>query len=443
MLKTAQKIVKQTAYSLDLTQEEINRLLNPEAVHEYNFPVKMDNGQLKIFKGWRIQHNSFLGPYKGGIRFHQNVTQDEVQALATLMTIKCAVVNLPFGGGKGGVRVNPKEMSRKELERLSRAYVRQIAPIIGERKDVPAPDVNTNAEIMSWMIDEYEKIIGKKSPATFTGKPPELGGSLGRREATGRGGVIVLKALLKKIQDYVAHSSGSARLAVHLPSRLKQVSSSFVPSSLTVAVQGFGNVGYYFAKIAKDEGFKIVTTADSRGAVYVKEGLDPNATLDCKKEKGTVAGCYCRGSVCDVHFGKTITNKEFWRMPVDILVPAALENVINKNNVKDIKAKIIIEMANGPITDEAYKYLIEKGVIIVPDVLSNAGGVTVSYLEWLQNIKGEKWSEEKVNKKLEKIMVKAFDDLWERAINNSQKGLDLKQAAFQVAVKRIVDIKHG
>ncbi len=418
MLESAQSIIKSTALSLGLDAFVIDKLIQPEMVHEFSFPVSMDDGSKRVFKGWRIQHNSVLGPYKGGIRFHQDTCREEVQALATLMSVKCAVVGIPYGGGKGGVMVNPKELSKSELERLSREYIKKIAHFIGQDKDVPAPDVNTNPTIMAWMHDEYEKVVGRKEPAVITGKPVERGGSLGRTSATGRGGVIVLKALLSKLN--------------------KSTTKNFVAfktSELTVAVQGFGNVGYYFSKLAHELGLKIVSVSDSKGAVYVQDGLDPDATLNCKREKGTVAGCYCKGSVCDIKYGKSIEKNNILTLPVDILVPAALENVINKDNMKQIKAKIIVEMANGPITKEAYDYLSKKGVIIIPDVLANAGGVTVSYLEWVQGKQGYWWSEDEVNEKLKEIMEKAFDDVWKKSKN---KNIPLKQAAFDVAIERIV-----
>jgi len=408
MLESAQSIINKTARSLGYKPSMVDRLIEPEMIHEFTFRVKMDNGEVKLFKGWRIQHNSALGPYKGGIRFHPDTTREEVQALATLMTIKCSVAGLPYGGAKGGVVVDPKKLSQTELERLSRRYAEKIAPFIGEDLDVPAPDVNTNPTIMAWMSDEYEKIKGKKSPASFTGKPFDLGGSLGRTEATGRGGVIVMKALLSKLKK---------------------------KKKLTVAIQGFGNVGYYFAKIAAEEGFKVVVVSDSKGGVYVKDGLNPEKTLECKKEKGSVAGCYCKGSVCDVRYGKPVTNEALLELPVDILIPAALENVINEKNMDKIQAKVIIEMANGPITEEAYEYLTEKGVVIVPDVLANSGGVTVSYLEWVQGKQRYWWSEKEVNQKLEEMILRAFEAIWSRSV---KKKIPLKQAAFEVAVERIV-----
>jgi len=417
MLESAQVLIKKTAKNLGFDEEIVKRLIEPEMICEFSFPVKMDDGQIKVFKGWRIQHNSALGPYKGGIRFHPQTSREEVQALATLMTIKCAVAGLPYGGAKGGVLVDPKKLSSAELERLSREYVKKIAHFIGEDIDVPAPDVNTNPQIIAWMIDEYQKIKGYQSKATFTGKPVVMGGSLGRTEATGRGGVIVLKALLEKLGW-----------------------ENFSPSTLTIAVQGFGNVGYYFAKIASEVGFKVVAVSDSKGGIIKPKGdkleaLDIPLVMECKKEKGTLAGCYCVGGVCDTKGGKTITNEELLELPVDILVPAALENVINEKNMKKIKAKIIIEMANGPVTEEAYEYLSKKEVVIVPDVLANSGGVTVSYLEWVQNKAGYYWNEEEVNSKLEVMIKKAFEAIWEKS---SKKKIPLKQAAFEVALERIV-----
>ncbi|OGK24963.1 hypothetical protein A3A46_00920 [Candidatus Roizmanbacteria bacterium RIFCSPLOWO2_01_FULL_37_13] len=439
MLESAQDIIIKTANRLGFREDMVKRLLEPNAIHEVNFSVGN-----KIYKGFRIQHNNNLGPYKGGIRFHQNVSREEVQALATLMTIKCAVAGLPYGGGKGGVVVEPKGFSESELEGLSRAYVRAIAPFIGQDFDVPAPDVNTNPKIMAWMVDEYVKNVKTQSSnvrsdkkqlnklrATFTGKPISIGGSLGRTEATGRGGVIVLQSLISKLHNNVIPNSFRDLLSKN--QMLKQVQHD---KQLTVAVQGYGNVGYYFAKLAYEEGFKIVAVSDSKGAVLVNDGLNPDTTLNCKKEKGTVAGCYCRGSVCDIRFGRTISSESLLELPVDILVPAALENVINETNMKKIQAKIIVEMANGPVTEEAYEYLTEKGVIIVPDVLANSGGVSVSYLEWYQNMRNERWSENEVNEKLKIMMEKAFSAIWEKA--SGHKRLDLKRAAFEVAIERIV-----
>lgn len=398
MLESAQALIKKTAENMSLDEEKIKRLIEPEYNHEFAFEVQMDNGEKKVFKGWRVQHNSALGPYKGGIRFHQDTVREEVQALATLMSIKCAIAGLPYGGGKGGVAVDPKKLSKGELERLSREYVKKIAHFIGEDIDVPAPDVNTNPQIMAWMIDEYQKIKGYKSPGTFTGKPIEMGGSLGRTEATGRGGLFILQFLIEKLKNN--------------------------NNNLTVAVQGFGNVGYYFSKLAHEVGFKIVALSDSKGGIYNQDGLNPVEVMEYKKKYGSLVG----------FSGKKITNEELLKLDVDVLVPAALENVINEKNMKSIKSKIILELANGPITDEAYEYLKDK-VIIVPDVLANSGGVSVSYLEWVQGKQGYWWGEEEVNNKLKEIMNRAFEAIWKKS---KEKNIPLKQAAFEVAIERIV-----
>lgn len=420
MLETAQNTILKVGQSMGLDNSVIQRLIEPDAVHEYTISATV-KGKNVLLKAYRIQHNNALGPYKGGIRFHPGVSREEVQALATLMTIKCAVAGLPYGGGKGGVIINPKELSEKELEHISKSYARAISNIIGPEKDVPAPDVNTNPVIMKWMMDEILSISRKSKvesrkykqlPATFTGKPVKNGGTLGRTEATGRGGVIILEALLEKIKKN--------------------------KKGMTVAVQGFGNVGYYFAQIAKEQGFSVVAVSDSKGGIVehsFSESLDPKTILECKKNKGTLAGCYCVGGVCDIQKGKIITNNDLLELPVDILVPAALENVITKDNMRNIKASIIIEMANGPISQEAYEYLTKKGVLIVPDVLANSGGVTVSYLEWYQNMKGQTWTEKKVNTRLQQMMHSSFTEIWNTYI---KKKTSLKDAAFQTALARIM-----
>ena len=401
MLESAQALITKTAEKMQLDHEMIKRLIEPEFAHEFALTITMDTGKKKVFKGWRIQHNSALGPYKGGIRFHSETVREEVQALATLMSIKCAVAGIPYGGGKGGIVVDPKKLSKAELERLSRAFIGRIAHIIGEDVDVPAPDVNTTPEIMSWMIDEYQKIIGRKSLATITGKPITMGGSLGRTAATGRGGVIILESLISKLNEKL---------------KIKN-------EKLTVAIQGFGNVGYYFAKLATEVGFKVVAISDSRSGVYDKNGIDLDKALKNKKEKGTVA------------YTKAISNEELLELDVDVLVPAALENMVNDKNMTKIRAGIIIEMANGPLTQEAYEYLAKKGKIIVPDVLANSGGVTVSYLEWVQNKAGYYWTEKEVNDKLKVMMEKAFEAIWKKSV---EKKMPMKQAAFEVALERII-----
>lgn len=382
----------------------IERLKTPNAVHETQLTVKMDNGSTQKFQAYRSQHDDVRGPYKGGIRFHHNVSLDEVKALSLWMTWKCATTGIPYGGAKGGIIVDPSKLTHNELERLSRAYAKFVAPHIGAWRDVPAPDVNTNGQIMAWMLDEYESIIGKHEPAVFTGKPLELGGSLGREEATGQGGVYVLEQLAKKLK--------------------------MIPSKTSVAIQGLGNVGYWFAVCAAEIGFPVVALSDSRGGIVskdMKKGLDVKKVLAYKKEKGSIRG-----------FSGTrdITNDELLSLPVNILVPAALENVITDENVKSIQAQAIIEMANGPVTPEADGMLGDRGILSVPDVLSNAGGVTVSYFEWVQNLHGYSWSKEEVFKKLKPLMVDAFDHMWSLHIS---KKVNLRMATYIGAVKRVVD----
>ncbi len=412
MLDSAQKLIIEVGHEIGLDDEVVKQIVSPNFIHQFSLPLEMDNGSSKMFTGYRIQHNNALGPYKGGIRFHKNVTLEEVQALSTLMSIKTAVVNIPFGGGKGGIVVDPTQLSKGELKRLSKLYVAKAASFLGPDIDIPAPDVNTNPTIMKWMLEEYEKIVGHKSPATFTGKSLDCGGSLGRTEATGRGGVIALEELIKRLhKDKQRH--------------------------LTIAIQGFGNVGYFFAEIASRLGHKVVAISDSKGGIFNEKmdvSLDIPIIMECKQKQGSISDCYCIGGVCDSKKGKIITNEELLELPVDVLVPAALENAINSSNMAKIKAKIIIEMANGPITQDAYQYLHHNGTIIVPDVLANAGGVIVSYLEWVQSKQGYWWSEEKVNNELTEIMQKAFSAIW---IYSQEKNISLKQAAFYLAIQRI------
>lgn len=451
--------------SLETTQK-LELLKQPQRILNVTIPVKMDDGSLKIFQGYRVQYNNTRGPYKGGIRFHSSVDLDEVKALAFWMTIKGAVVDIPFGGGKGGIVVDPKTLSEAELERVSRAYVRAIADVIGPNLDVPAPDVNTNGKIMGWMVDEFIKVIraelpklaqgdknfldpllatgplsisqdsvklGKRSAkilsplalnrlcATFTGKLIKDGGSEGREEATGLGGLYVLQAVLAK---------RNPQPTTYPSERLRAGN-----SQLTAAVMGFGNVGYNVTKFLVENGLKVVAVSDSRGGIYVPDGINPELTLECKKKNGYLAGCYCSGSVCDLNKGRPITNDELLQLPVDIFVPAALEGVITKDNANKIKAKVILEMANGPTTPEADALLYRKGITVIPDVLSNSGGVTVSAFEWEQNMNGEHWSKEEVNKKLKKKMEDATDTVWHTA---QTLITDLRIAAFVVALKRIL-----
>lgn len=386
-------------------------LSQPQRIIGLYIPVRMDDGSTKIFHGWRVQYNNVCGPYKGGIRFHPQVSLPEVMALSFWMTIKCAVADLPFGGGKGGIIVDPKSLSASELERLSRGYVRAIADCIGPDKDVPAPDVNTNGIIMGWMLDEFIKVRRGRASilrATFTGKLIKDGGSEGREEATGLGGLYVLQAILK-----------------HLKLFNKKV---------TVAVQGFGNVGYNVAKFLDDYGFNIVAASDSKGGIYVPEGINPALTLECKKKHGYLAGCYCSGSVCDLKKGKPITNAELLELPVDILVPSALENVLTRENAPKIKAKVVLEMANGPTTPEADTILYRRGIPVIPDVLSNSGGVSVSCFEWEQNLKGQHWTKEDVNRKLKAKMEKEATNVW---LASKKYKTDLRTAAFYLALGRI------
>jgi len=373
-------------------------------------PLKKENGEIEIFEGFRIQHNNFLGPYKGGIRYFSEVNEDEIKTLAFLMTIKCALVGVPLGGAKGGIRVDPKNLSEKELESLSREYVRKIYDFIGPNKDIPAPDVNTNTKIIDWMIDEYLKISDSKDiklKATFTGKSVKNDGSEGREEATGKGGEIILERFIKKMN---------------------------LQKPLTVAVQGFGNVGYNLAKFLYQKGYKLIALSDSKGGIYSQEGFSPELVMECKKEKGMISGCYCVGSICDSRLGSDISNEELLELDVDILIPSALENIINKKNADKVKAKIILEMANNPLTEEADEILNKKGVAIIPDILANSGGVTVSYFEMLQNLNNEKWSKEKIFEELEKYLSKAFDEVWEI---KEKLNIDLRKASFILAIKRI------
>jgi glutamate dehydrogenase len=385
-------------------KKAIEAILSPQKTVKGKISIKGANGKKKTFQAFRIQHNDARGPFKGGIRFHQNVTGDEVRALATLMSLKCAVAGIPYGGAKGGVIVDPTKLSKDELKNLSIAYAKFVAPYIGPWKDVPAPDVNTDGQIMSWMLETYEKKLGYQAPATFTGKPIELGGSLGRTEATGQGGVYVLEEYLKtqKLQK----------------------------SKTQIAVQGFGNVGYYFAKITDELGFKVVAVSDSSSGMYNSKGLDIDEIAKFKESGKPLREIPLKGGT------KLITNSELLELPVTVLVPAALENSITKDNMKNIKAKVVFEMANGPTTSEADSYLFEKGIDVIPDILSNSGGVTVSYFEWVQNLNGYYWTKDKVNEELKKTITKAFTDI--DKIKKAKK-ISYRRAANYISLKRIID----
>jgi glutamate dehydrogenase (NAD(P)+) len=365
-------------------------------------PVQMDNGSIEVFTGYRVQYNITLGPAKGGIRFHPNVTLDEVAALAGWMTWKCAVAQLPFGGGKGGVVCDPTKMSKRELEALTRRYTAEIIDAIGPEKDVPAPDVNTNEQVMAWFMDTYSMHIGHTSTAVVTGKPVEMGGSLGRREATGRGVMIITRESAK-----------------HLGFDLR---------GARIAVQGFGNVGSVAADLLSDIGAKVVAITDWKAGVYNAKGLDVKALIAYNQEHRSVEG---------FPGADRLTNEELFKLDVDVLIPAALEEQITAANVRDIKAKLIVEGANGPTTPEAHKFLHEHGIFVVPDILANAGGVTVSYFEWVQDRHGYFWPEREVNEKLEIKMCEAFTAVLETA---QKYKVDMRAAAYIVAINRVATV---
>jgi glutamate dehydrogenase (NAD(P)+) len=377
-------------------------LTHPKRQIIVSCPVQMDNGEIEVFTGYRVQYNITLGPAKGGIRYHPNVTLDEVTALAAWMTWKCAVAHIPFGGGKGGIIVDPNRLSRRELEALTRRYVAEIVDAIGPEKDVPAPDVNTNDQIMAWFMDTYSMHVGHTSTAVVTGKPIEMGGSLGRREATGRGVMIVTREAAK-----------------HLGLDMTKA---------TVAVQGFGNVGSVSADLIAKLGAKIVAVTDWKGGVYNEKGLDIAKMVDYAQQHRTIDG---------FPGGEKLDNAKLFGLDVDVLVPAALENQITMDNAPSIKAKIIAEGANGPTTPEAHKHLYERGVFVIPDILANSGGVTTSYFEWVQDRHGYFWTEEEVNNRLEHKMKEAFTDVLGMSLRYKT---DLRTAAYIVAINRVATV---
>lgn len=420
-IRASQQLGKTAAF-INLNPLLLNRLTSPDRITEVSIPLKRKSGVIEKYSGFRVQHNNILGPYKGGIRYHKKVSMDEVKALSLWMTIKNAVVDVPFGGGKGGIIVDPKLLDEDELHNLTREFVDRLFPIIGPYIDVPAPDVNTNPKIMGWFAEEFKnqnsKINNKLSvnelKAVVTGKPLNLGGSEGRLEATGLGGLYTMLTFFKKMKiNY---------------------------KGMTVAIQGFGNVGLNIAEFLKKAGFTIVALSDSKGGIYIPAGItDLDIVKNCKLQKGVLAGCYCVGSVCDMKLkgnvkGKDLTADEILNLPVDIIIPAALENVLTKENAGKVKAKYILEMANGPTTIEADKILDEKGIVVIPDVLANSGGVAVSYFEWYQNIHNLKWSKDEVFKKLKDKMVKAAESVYETA---KKYDVSYREAAYIVALKRI------
>ncbi len=404
----AQLQLQKVAKQIQLPQLLLARLLEPDRTISVSLPVQLDHGEVKIFNGYRVQHNNILGAYKGGLRYHPNVSMDEVRALAFWMTMKCAVVDVPFGGGKGGVTVDPKLLSENELKQLTKVFADRLAPVIGPTIDVPAPDVNTNPTIMYWIVEEYSAIVGKYTPSVITGKPIEKGGSQGRTEATGYGGGYVLLNALKKL--------------------------GMPQTGLTVAIQGFGNVGYYIASFLTKAGFKILAVSDSKEGIYVPDGLDPEVVLAAKRERGMLANCYCRGSVCDMKNCKRITNEELLELDVDILVPAALENVITEINADKIQASVILELANGPLTQAADEIFSSKNIPVIPDILANAGGVCTSYYEWYQNMHNEQWTKEQVLQKLETQMNRVTDEVF---TTRDKYGTTLRDAAYLLALTRI------
>ncbi|MBI2668411.1 Glu/Leu/Phe/Val dehydrogenase [Candidatus Woesearchaeota archaeon] len=395
-----------------LQEQEIKLLRTPNRVLTAELTVSG-----RKYPAYRVQFNNARGPYKGGIRYHPDVDEDEVKSLGFWMTIKTAVLDVPFGGAKGGIAVDPKMLSPTELEELSRAYVQAFYHYLGPYQDIPAPDVYTTPQIMAWMLDEYEKITKTKAPAMITGKPLEQGGSKVRDIATALGGFYVLLEATQKR---------------HLPAK-------------TVAIQGLGNAGMNMAKLLHGQGFVIQALSDSQGGVYGKNGLDPRQAEESKKT-GSVVGYGEQSSAAPKSDCRVITNEELLELPVDILVPAALSGVITKENAGNIKAKIVLELANGPTTPEADEILYQRNILVIPDILANAGGVTVSYFEWLQNLRQESWSEEEVRKQLRQKMITAFDRLWqEYAENNKENKFDLRTVAYIHALKRILEAerKHG
>src|SRR3989339_1084901 len=395
----ALKQLKQAASYAKIPSAIIEQLKKPERILQFSFPVTMDNSEVRVFEGYRVQYSSARGPYKGGLRYHPQTNLDEVKALAFWMAVKCAVVGIPLGGAKGGITVDPKKLSEAELEKLTRAFTRKLVPFIGPEQDVPAPDVNTTPQIMAGVRDEYERVVGKKVPGVVTGKPLNFGGSQGRTPATAQGGMYVLEELIGKLKL-----------------KTKQI---------TVAVQGMGNVGGIMAQLLHQAGYHVVAMSDSKGGIYNPKGLDVPAVERFKKQTG---------SLKNFPGAKPVTNAQLLELPVTILIPAALENQITGKNAGRIKAKVVFELANGPTTPEADVKLAKRKIIIVPDVLANAGGVTVSYFELVQNIQQYYWTEKEVNEKLKPIMVKAFNDIWNKA---GELKVPLRVAAFVLAVDRI------
>jgi len=403
LFRDARRRLNKAIQFFPISPDVEEQLKYPKSSLAVSVVIRMDNGSRRAFKGFRVRYDDSRGPSKGGIRFHQNVTLDEVMALAFWMTFKCAVVGIPYGGAKGGVCVDTKELTKTELERLSRTYIEMISDMIGPEVDIPAPDMYTNEIIMGWMSDQYNRIKRGKFPGVITGKPLSLGGSVGRTDATGRGGMNVLRRLEEHLQ-------------IH-------------PHQTKVAVQGFGNVGYHCARLLYDAGYQIIAVSNSEGGIYDPDGIDPYSLKQWEQEhKDVLAGAPTKGT------SQTIGNEDLLKLPVDVLVPAALENQITSRNAHEIKAKIILELANGPTTADADAILHERGVLVIPDILANAGGVTVSYFEWVQNQTGFYWEIDEVQEKLQKIMEKATISVWETMVEHK---CDMRTAAYIEALKKL------
>ena len=396
LLTSTQEVIKEALDKLGYDDGMYELLKDPIRMVEVRIPIRMDDGKIKVFTGFRGQHNDAVGPTKGGVRFHPEVDYIEVKALAMWMTLKCGIVNLPYGGGKGAVICDPREMSMGELERLSRGYVRALSQVMGPAKDIPAPDVFTNAQIMAWMMDEYSRIDEFNSPGFITGKPIVLGGSQGRDRATAEGVTIAIEEAAKK--------------------------RGIDMKGARIVIQGFGNAGSFLSKFLHDAGAKVIGISDAYGALHDPDGLDIDYLLDRRDSFGTVTTL----------FEDTITNKELFELDCDIIVPAAIANQITEDNAHNIKASIVVEAANGPTTAEATQILTERGILLVPDVLASAGGVTVSYFEWVQNNMGYYWSEEEVREKLREKMVEAFDNVYTTA---TTRNIDMRLAAYMVGVR--------
>ncbi len=429
--ENALKQLENASQRLNLNEGIIRIMRSPQRELTVNFPVKMDNGEFKVFTGYRVQHNDARGPFKGGIRYHWNVSLDEIRALAMWMTWKCAVVNIPFGGAKGGVICNPKEMSSSELERLTRRFTSEISIIIGPDKDIPAPDVYTNAQTMAWIMDTYSMNHGHSVLGVVTGKPIHIGGSLGRNEATARGCLFTIREALKNM-DYKVIAPEKWQKECDIDSTGEEVCDGDLGTGYrfdqpTVAIQGFGNAGANSANLLEKKGAMIIAVSDSRGGILNKEGLDVQKVIKHKEQTGSVVG---------FEGADKLDPKAVLEVECDVLVPAALENQITEDNAENIKAKIVAEAANGPTTPEADRILYEKDIFLIPDILANAGGVTVSYFEWVQGLQSFFWSERDVNVKLRDIMIQAFEEVY----NTSQvNDVDMRTGAYLVAVKRVAD----